>query len=85
MTDIETLKLELKDLNILYEKTRNKVTKAELADKIAQKKKEIKAFNEPKLEKNIVPSRNVTPRMDHQESAQNSTTVSGFNSFKITL
>lgn len=83
---LETLKLELKDLEILYEKSRNIATRAELADKISNKKLEIKNYNKPILDKNIIPSRDVSPRMDHENDDTNKGILTLDNdSFKIQL
>lgn len=63
--DTTQLELELLDLEALYERTRNNVAKSELEGKIALKKREIKEAKTPKTEKNVVPSREAAPRMDH--------------------
>jgi len=69
--DTTQLELELLDLETLYKNTRNKVTKSELECKIALKKREIKEANAPKLEKNVIPSREVASRMDHNNDNSN--------------
>ena len=69
--DTTQLELELLDLETLYKNTRNKITKSELECKIALKKREIKEANAPKLEKNVIPSREVASRMDHNNDNSN--------------
>ena len=82
--DTTELELELLDLEALYERTRNKITKAELADKIKLKRQEIKNANKVELEKNIIPSRDVPSRMDHDEKRKQAFST-GNGSFKAFL
>ena len=79
--DTTQLELELLDLEALYKNTRNKVTKSELECKITLKKKEIKEANTPKLEKNIIPSRDVASRMDHANGSDQRIKLNNNGSF----
>jgi hypothetical protein len=79
--DTTQLELELLDLEALYKNTRNKVTKSELECKIALKKKEIKEANTPKLEKNVIPSRDVASRMDHANGSDQRIKLNNNGSF----
>lgn len=65
--DTTELELELLDLEAIYERTKNKVTKAELADKISKKKREIQEQSTLVAEKNVVPQLDAPSRMDHTE------------------
>lgn len=82
--DTTALELELLELEELYKKTRNNIAKAELADKIKMKKSEIKKANDPILEKNIIPSREVPSRMDHSKN-NSKTIVDTKNGFRALL
>lgn len=81
--DTTQLELELLDLEALYERTRSKITKAELADKITLKKKEIREAKTVEQKKNVVPTRNAPSRMDHSDKKVKSAIKLDADTFKI--
>ena len=83
--DTTKLELELLDLEELHKRTRNNATKAELADKIALKKREIAKAKEVVKEKKVVPQAEAPARMDRKDTNNPSLTTNGENSFNFKL
>lgn len=84
--DTTELELELLDLEALYERTRNTVTKSELEGKIALKKNQIKEAKTEKLNKNVIPTRDTASRMDHTDTKiRQRITIDENNTFNINI
>lgn len=83
--DTTNLELELLDLEALHKRTKNSATRAELADKIALKKREIKKAKEVEKEKKFVPQADAPARMDHAKEVKANLITTGENSFSFKI